>query len=139
MGDNLSFSTQFVAPQTQEVLVTQNNNGLFTTVGSINGFTVNLIVDTGANVVTLNAQHARRLGIAYETDGEPTIVATASGVVKAYRVTLDSVAVGGIALQNVAAVVMTGPHPAEILLGMTFLGGLEIQRSGNVMKIRKNF
>ena len=29
MGDNLSFSTQFVAPQTQEVLVTQNNNGLF--------------------------------------------------------------------------------------------------------------
>lgn len=139
MGENQVFSTRYAAPQSQEVLVTQNNNGLFTTVGSINGLTVNLIVDTGANVVTLNAQHARRLGIAFEEQGTPTVVATASGVVKAYRVTLRTVAIGEIELQNVSAVVMTGPHPAEILLGMTFLGSLEIQRNGNVMKLRKNF
>lgn len=139
MGDNVVFNTRYVAPESQEVLVSQNNNGLFTTVGSINGLTVNLLVDTGANIVTLNAQHARRLGVAYEAQGEPVMVATASGIVKAYRVTLRSVAVGQIELQNVAAVVMTGAHPAEILLGMSFLGSLEIQRNGNVMKIRKNF
>lgn len=139
MGDNVVFSTQYAAPQAQEVLVTQNNNGLFTTVGSINGFTVNLLVDTGANIVTLNAQHAKRLGIAYEDQGDPVMVATASGIVKAYRVRLRTVSVGQIELQNVAAVVMTGPHPEEILLGMSFLGGLEIQRNGNVMKIKKNF
>ncbi len=139
MGDNVVFNTRYVAPQSQEVLVTQNNNGLFTTVGSINGLTVNLLVDTGANIVTLNAQHARRLGVAYEEKGDPVMVATASGIVKAYRVTLRSVAVGQIELQNVAAVVMTGPHPAEILLGMSFLGNLEIQRNGNVMKIKKNY
>jgi aspartyl protease family protein len=139
MGDNLVFNTRYVAPQSQEVLIIQNNNGLFTTVGSINGLTVDLLVDTGANIVTLNAQHARRLGVAYEKQGEPVMVATASGIVKAYRITLRSVAVGQIELQNVAAVVMTGPHPAEILLGMSFLGSLEIQRSGNVMKIKKNY
>lgn len=139
MGDNQVFSTRYAAPHTQEVQVSQNNNGLFTTVGSINGLTVNFIVDTGANIVTLNAQHARRLGIAFEEQGVPTVVATASGIVKAYRVTLSSVSLGDIELQNVAAVVMTGPHPTEILLGMTFLGSLEIQRSGNIMTIRKNF
>lgn len=139
MGDNVVFNTRYVAPQSQEVLVTQNNNGLFTTVGSINGLTVNLLVDTGANIVTLNAQHARRLGIAYEEKGIPVMVATASGVVKAYRVTLRSVAVGEIELRDVAAVVMTGTQPAEILLGMTFLGNLEIQRNGKVMKIKKNY
>jgi aspartyl protease family protein len=139
MGDNVVFSTQYVAPESHEVLVTENNNGLFITVGSINGLTVNLLVDTGANIVTLNAQHARRLGIAYEETGEPVMVATASGIVKAYRVTLRSVAVGQITLQNVAAVVMTGPHPADILLGMSFLGNLEIQRNGKVMKITKHY
>jgi aspartyl protease family protein len=139
MGDNTSFSTRYAEPQSREVLVTQNSNGLFTTVGSINGFTVNLIVDTGANILTLNAQHARRLGVDFETQGVPTVVATASGVVKAYRVTLRTVAVGEIELHNVEAVVMSGAHPEEILLGMTFLGSLEIQRVGNVMKIRKNY
>lgn len=139
MGENAVFSTRFTAPETREVIISQNNHGLFTTVGVINGLTVNLLVDTGANIVTLNASHARRLGIAYEDKGDPVMVATASGIVKAYRVTLRSVAVGEIELQNVAAVVMTGPHPAEILLGMTFLGSLEIQRNGNVMKIKKNF
>jgi len=139
MGDNMVFNTRYVAPQSPEVLVTQDNNGLFTTVGSINGLTVELLVDTGANIVTLNAQHARRLGVAYQEKGEPVMVATASGVVKAYRVVLRSVAVGQIELQDVPAVVMTGPHPLEILLGMSFLGNLEIQRNGNVMKIKKNY
>jgi aspartyl protease family protein len=139
MGDNPTFSTQYVVPRLREVLVTQNANGLFTTVGSINGFAVNLVVDTGANIVTLNAQQARRLGIDFEEQGKPTIVATASGVVKAYRVTLRSVTVGEIELQNVAAVVINGSSPAQILLGMTFLGSLEIQRSGNVMKISKHY
>jgi aspartyl protease family protein len=139
MGDNVVFNTRFTAPESQEVIISQNNQGLYTTVGSINGLTVSFLVDTGANIVTLNAQHARRLGVDYEETGDPVMVATASGIVKAYRVSLRTVAVGQIELQNVAAVVMTGPHPAEILLGMTFLGSLEIQRNGNVMKIRKNF
>lgn len=139
LGENASFTTRYAEAQSQEVLVSQNNNGLFMTVGSINGLTVNLLVDTGANIVTLNAGHAKRLGIAYEDRGEPVMVSTASGIVKAYQVTLRSVSVGEIELQNVAAVVMTGPHPANILLGMTFLGALEIQRVGKVMKIRKNF
>ena len=139
LGENIALTTRYAEPQSQEVLVSQNTQGLFSTVGSINGLTVSMLVDTGANIVTLNAQHAKRLGIAYEQTGEPVMVATASGVVKAYRVSLRSVAVGEIELRDVAAVVMMGPHPVEILLGMTFLGNLEIQRNGNVMKIRKNF
>lgn len=139
LGGNVGFSTQYVKPKQLEVTVPQDNRGLYTTVGSINGFSVAMLVDTGANLVSMNAQHANRLGVDYITKGQPTMVATASGIVKAYRVKLNTVAVGEIELTNVDAVVMDGLHPMQILLGMSFLGNLEIQRNGNVMKIKKTY
>ena len=139
LGDSDAFSTHYAAQSVKEVTIARDDNGMYSTAGSINGQSVNFLVDTGASVVTLNANEARRLGIDYLTKGQPAIVNTASSVEQAFHVTLDTVSVGGIEIRNVGAVVMTGAQPPNILLGLTFLGNLEIQREANVMKLRKKW
>lgn len=67
------------------------------------------------------------------------MVATASGQSPAYIVVLDTVSVGEIRLSNVEAVVIEGNFPSEALLGMTFLGNMEIHRQGQLMKIKKKW
>ena len=89
--------------------------------------------------MAMNAGQAKRLGIDYRVVGEPTFVGTASGVSKAYRVTLDTVTVGEIKQQNISAVVIEGQRPLQVLLGMSFLGRLEIQHDGNLIRLKQKF
>ncbi len=125
--------------EVQEVQVWRNGAGMYTTVGSINGLTVTFLVDTGASKVALNANEARRLGIDFRVSGTPTAVATASGVARAWAVTLDTVKVGSLELRNVGAVVLEGDTPQHALLGMTYLGRLEIDNDGRLMTLRKKY
>jgi aspartyl protease family protein len=123
----------------EEVRIYRDNRGMFRTVGSIDGLPVNFLVDTGATAVAMNSAEARRLGIDYRVEGESTYVTTASDVTKAYSVTLARVKVGSIELQNVAAVVIDGPRPSEVLLGMTFLQRLDLHNQGDHLTLRKKF
>lgn len=113
--------------------------GMFKTVGSINGMPVSFLVDTGASSVAMNAAEARRLGIDFRVEGDATYVATASNVTQAFRVSLDRVKVGNIELRNVTAVVIDGPMPQEALLGMSFLGRLELNNQGDHLTLRKKY
>jgi len=122
-----------------EVQVWRNPQGMFTTVGSINGLPVSFMVDTGATQVALNAVEARRLGIDYRVSGNPASVVTASGVEQAWSVILKRVKVGELELRNVGAVVMEGAYPSIALLGMSYLGRLEISNSGQLMTLRKKY
>ncbi len=122
-----------------EVQVWRNPQGMYTTVGSINGLPVSFMVDTGATLVTLNSAQARRLGIDYRVTGEQAAVTTASGVEPAWSVMLDRVRVGELELRNVGAVVIEGPQPRTALLGMSYLGRLEISNSGHQMTLKKKF
>ena len=139
LGDRNAIKTNFVESRSKEVIVSLNGHGQFITAGAINKQIVSLLIDTGANTVALNSEHAKKLGIDYARVGQTTVISTASGLTKAYRVTLDSVSIGEILLTNVAAVVIEGQYPAHILLGMSFLGNLEINREQQVMKIRKKW
>lgn len=112
--------------------------GMYTTVGSINGMPVNFLVDTGATVVAMNEQQARRLGIDFRLRGKLTQVATASDIKRAYQVTLNTVKLGQITLRNVDAVVMEGPQPDTTLLGMSFLGRLKMENNGKAMVLKQN-
>jgi len=123
----------------QEFQVWRNTAGMYTTVGSINGLPVSFLVDTGATQVAMNSGEARRLGIDYRVTGTPSSVTTASGVERAWAVMLDSVTVGGLELRNVGAVVLEGSLPQQALLGMTFLGRLEISNDGRLMTLRKKY
>ena len=123
----------------KEVQVWRNTSGMFTTVGSINGLHVPFLVDTGATQVAMNASQARRLGIDFHVIGKPAEVTTASGVVRAWAVTLDSVKVGDLVVRNVPAVVLEGAQPKVTLLGMSYLGRMEILHEGQLMTLRKKY
>jgi len=112
--------------------------GLYITPGSINGYSVDFLVDTGASAIALNAFTAKRLGLEY-LDGEEVAVKTAASIEKAYRINLDEVQVGQIKLYNVSALVIDGPEPARTLLGMSFLGQLDIESSGERMDLKQKF
>ncbi len=48
------------------------------------------------------------------------MVNTASGMARAYAITLNRVQVGSIGINNVSATVVEGSNPQDILLGMSF-------------------
>lgn len=110
-------------------------NGYFYTDGIINGVTVHFLVDTGANTVALSGDDAVRIGIDYKRLGHPAYIGTAGGVVTGYILTLDSVTVGNITLYNVKATVQASSNPMPALLGMSFLGQLDMRRDDSKMEL----
>lgn len=137
LGDAHSVTGRYKERESVEVTIFRDKRGMYSTVGSINGLPVSFLVDTGATTIAMNKRHAKRLAIDFRVTGNPTVVGTASGLTKAYRVTLDKVSVGGISLRNVVAVVMDGDFPVQVLLGMSFLGQLEMQREGVALHLKK--
>ncbi|VAW76867.1 hypothetical protein MNBD_GAMMA15-2629 [hydrothermal vent metagenome] len=120
-----------------EFLVWADSSGSFQTPGSINGQLVNFLIDTGATAVAINEIVAKKLGIDFRYSGKLVSVSTASGIVPAYNIKLDSVKVGDIEIKNVRATVLEGGFPQEVLLGMSFLSRLELERKGNQITLRK--
>lgn len=132
-------SASFAPPPTREVQVFRDPNGMYFVTGSINGHISEFLIDTGASQMALNAVHAKRLGLNFRYEGDPTQVQTASGLVDAYLVKLKSVRVGDIEVKDVRAFVIDGVYPATVLLGMSFLERVDIQRTGEVLLIRKKY
>jgi len=130
--------SHYVAPPKQPVVSLWPTRGMYLTPGSINGYSVDFIVDTGASAIAINANTAKRLGIDYKR-GKAVGVRTASRIEMAYQVSLDLVQVGGIKLHNVSAMVLDGEEPMRALLGMSFLGQLDMQRSGERMDLKQKF
>ncbi|MEW8644484.1 MAG: retropepsin-like aspartic protease [Candidatus Thiodiazotropha endolucinida] len=132
-------TTRFSKPEVITAKVWRNQAGAYTTVGTINGRTVNFLVDTGATAVAMHANQAKRLGIAYKLKGTRILVNTASGSVAAYDVTLDRVQVGDITLNNVRGFIIDNNGPARVLLGMSFLNRVKMEDQGTVLLLEKRF
>lgn len=139
IGENEVVATPYKQRENAVVSVAPDNYGMYTSVGSINGLPVSFLVDTGATTIAMNVSQARRLGIEFRLQGKETMVSTASGVSKAYRVVLDTVSLGSITLHGIPAVVIEGGFPVQTLLGMSFLGQLDIHREGGIMHIKKKY
>ena len=132
--------SQYAAPARKaSVQIWPDSRGMYNAVGSINGYPVNFLVDTGATLIAMNRNQARRLGLDYLVDGTPSYAATASGVVATYHVTLERVKVGDISLTGVAAAVIDGDFPVDVLLGNSFLNRLDMSRDGTMLELRKKF
>jgi aspartyl protease family protein len=125
-GDNSS--------REKSLVLYADSNGMFHTSGRINGVSVRFVVDTGATAVALSSAMASRIGVDYR-NGQAGFAQTASGIARTYLVTLDRVQVGAITLRYVEAAIVEGNFPAMPLLGMSFLGNLEMQQSGNRMEL----
>jgi len=66
------------------------------------------------------------------------MVSTASGRVRAWSIRLNRVKIGDIEQRNVPAVVIQGNMPEKVLLGMSFLSGLQVRHQGNLMLLSKS-
>jgi aspartyl protease family protein len=96
------------------------------------------LVDTGATTVALNSGDAKFANIDYKR-GKPIQVATANGVVTAYLVTIASLKIGSITLSQVEASVVEGGSPSIVLLGMSALNRLDMQRQDIAMTLTKKY
>jgi len=121
----------------QVATLAAGQGGHFFTRGEVNGGEVRFVVDTGATVITLPAADADRLGLDYRR-GRIYSTQTASGTAKVYRITLDTVRIGGIELHNVDASVIESNLPVA-LLGMSFLNRVEMTRDGDRMTLTRRY
>ena len=137
LGQPGSVSTTFSSVAVREERIARDPMGMYHSHGSINGTAVKFLVDTGATTIALNGSQARRLGIDFKKQGRPIHINTASGNTIGYLITLNRVKVGSIELHNVEAAVLDGSEPSEALLGMSFLGRLEMLNEGGLLRLRK--
>lgn len=119
------------------VTLQADSRGHFITAGQINGVGVTMLVDTGASMISMSTQEARRLGIDFK-GGQRGFSSTANGVVPVYQVRLNSVRIGDIELSQVDAMVHESNLPF-LLLGMSFLNRTQMQRDGERMVLTKRF
>jgi aspartyl protease family protein len=132
-----AYSTATVDPGRATTTLIADRSGHFITLGSVNGASVRFMVDTGATMVSMGVDDARRAGVNY-LKGKPGYAQTANGVAAVYQVKLDSVKVGGITLNNVDGLVHESPM-AVVLLGMSFLGKLDMLNQGDSLTLTKRY
>ena len=135
---NRQVGTTYDESAPSEVYIPRGQNGHFETSGRINNRWVMFMIDTGASNITMNNFFAEQLGVSYE--GAPKVtLETAQGHTPAYRVVLDSVAVGDVQLSQVEAFVIEGRFPQTILLGNTFLSRVNFEVSNAAMTIQAKY
>lgn len=115
--------------------IAPDGNGMYWVSGSINGFQVKFVVDTGATLISMNKHQANRIGLNYKLEGQESMANTASGVSKIYIMKLDRVRVGDIEVRNVEGAVHDSDFPQVILLGNTFLNRVSMKREGKILTL----
>ena len=116
-----------------QIVLSAGPGGHFIAGGSINGRSVNFMVDTGATLVAIGAADAQRLGLDL-SNARPAVMSTANGNIVAQLVTLNSVRLGEVEVFNVNAVVTPAAMP-YVLLGNSFLSRFQMRRENDVMRL----
>ena len=129
IGQNASLSA------TAETSIEADRGGQYAADVEINGQPVRMLVDTGATMVVISYETARRLGLQIVSSDYTARVQTANGVAAVAPVTLREVTLGSIYLGEVQALVADRNAGPMDLLGMSFLRRLASveQRSGRLI------
>src|SRR5512139_1112721 len=119
-----------------ETVLEREANGHFYTHAKVNDSElVHFIVDTGATVVALTVDDARRLGIPVNPSEFTVVGEGASGLVRGKDVMLESVEVDGKRVENVRGVVLEGSRLS--LLGQAYLSRMgHVEMSGDYMVLK---
>jgi len=128
-------STNFQKFKTKKKTIYADRRGMFKTIGSINSHPIRFLVDTGATTIAMSSVQAKKLNIQYRLNGKQTTARTASGIAKAYLIKLKKVKVGEISQSNVTGLVIVGAYPKQVLLGMSFLNKLKVEKTGDAMTL----
>lgn len=119
----------------RRVVLQADGRGHFVNTGTINGRTMQYMVDTGASMVAIGRADAERLGLNYQK-GQPVHMNTANGVAQGWRMKLDSVRIGDVEVFGVEAVITPQSMP-YVLLGNSFLTEFQMTRINDQMVLEK--
>ncbi|MCB1985950.1 MAG: clan AA aspartic protease [Burkholderiales bacterium] len=114
-----------------EVVIPRSWDGHYYVPGSINGYPIKFLVDTGASVVSVGADFARRANL---PKGRPANFTTAGGVVQGEMVFDQVIEAGGIVMGGLH--VSVGLHGDVALLGQNFLRKIDVIQSNDTMTLR---
>jgi aspartyl protease family protein len=121
---------QLVPGYSRQVALAADESGHYFADATINGIAVRVMVDTGATMVALTADTARRLAIRPRDAQGVVTVSTANGVITATTVTIDHIRLGSVDAYNVDAAVLPQGALSVNLLGMSFLNKLSRFEAG---------
>lgn len=132
MNTRVNPNTADTLAQSGTVVLQRDLSGHYRAEAYINGVRTQVMVDTGATDIAISQALADKLGLksinAIRTH-------TANGDTVSYMTRLDSVKLGGITAHDVAATI-TPSLGEEILLGMSFLGRMDVRLYKGTMTIR---
>ena len=117
----------------QSVTLKRGLDGHYRAEALINNQKVDVLVDTGATGVAISQRVADKLGL---KSIDAVTTNTANGNSVGYMVRLESVKVGGVEAQNVAAMIAPGLD-GDVLLGMSYLGRMDVRLYKNEMTIKQ--
>ncbi len=137
LGMGQSFAGNLQSDSRATVSLTADVRGHFIAGGSLNSYPVSFLVDTGATSIAISGVEARRMGLDYKA-ARGGAVSTAAGVVPAWRVTFNTVKIGGITLNQVEGIVIESGLDTP-LLGMSFLNRMEMKRDGQTMTLTQRY
>jgi len=107
----------------KSAVLRQKPDGHYWGLADVDGFPVNFMVDTGASVVVLTFEDAKRLRLKPDELDYKWKISTAGGETKGASVLLGSIRIGGVEIENVEAMILREGLDQN-LLGMSFLGEL---------------
>ncbi|MDH5179475.1 MAG: TIGR02281 family clan AA aspartic protease [Gammaproteobacteria bacterium] len=116
------------------VTLKRNRYGHYHVTGTINGHTVEFLLDTGATNISVPAVVADRIGL--QRMHEISFY-TANGLARGYATRISEAGIGDIVLTDLQASINPNVDDEVILLGMTFLKRIEFTQRGDTLILRQ--
>jgi len=131
---NQDVASRVTAAGQREVVLKRNRMGHYNVTGSINGHTVEFMLDTGATDIAIPASLAQTLRLRRLGRMEFN---TANGVAEGYATRLQEVRVGDIVLHDLSASINPNMDDDIVLLGMSFLKKIDFSQHGDSLILRQ--
>ena len=132
MSSKVNPNTASALTQSGEVVLKRDLSGHYRAEAFINGVKTPVMVDTGATDVAISRALADKLGL-HSINAVRT--QTANGDTVSYVTRLKSIKLGGIVAHDVSASIVPNLGE-EMLLGMSFLGRMDVRLYKGTMTIR---
>ncbi len=114
-----------------QIVIPRSLDGHYYVRGSINGYPIDFMVDTGASVVSVSKSLAKKANL---PNGAPANFSTAGGTVMGEVVSGQSVEAGGIMVSGIS--VSVGIQGGVALLGQNFLRRVDVLQANDTMTLR---
>jgi len=131
-NDQLHPNTDEKLSSGSEVTLVRDVSGHYRAEAFINGVKTTVLVDTGATDVAISRSFANKLGI---QSNHAIRTQTVNGTTVGYMTRLESIKLGGIETNNIAATIINNLGE-DMLLGMSFLSRMDVRLYQGTMTIK---